>query len=103
VQGAEKVMDNWDDLISIFLAIPSMQELERRLRGRGTETEDKIQGRLSAAGHELTRAHRYQYIVLNDEVERAVSRINAIIDAEYMRYPRMKNTVLEVLDNVGTE
>lgn len=96
VQGAEKVMDKREDLVSIFLAVPSMEELESRLRGRGTETDEVIERRLAAAKHELTRISRYQYVVLNDEVEQAVARINTIIDAESYRYSRMENTVLEV-------
>ncbi len=96
VQGAEKVMDKREDLVSIFLAVPSMEELEHRLRGRGTETDEVIERRLAAAQQELTRVFRYQYVVLNDEVEQAVARINTIIDAENLRYSRMENTVLEV-------
>ncbi|HIW73940.1 MAG TPA: guanylate kinase [Firmicutes bacterium] len=99
VQGAEKVMDYRSDLVSVFITIPSMTELERRLRSRGTETEDKIQGRLAVARRELARAFRYDYVVLNDEVELAVERIHTIINAEKMRYSRMEKTVLEVLEN----
>ena len=102
VQGAEKVMDFRSDLVSIFITIPSMAELERRLRDRGTETEDKIRGRMEVARRELTRAFRYDYVVLNDEVQLAVKRINTIIDAEQMRYARMENYVLEVLEDVET-
>ena len=103
VQGAEKVMDHRSDLVSIFITIPSVEELERRLRGRGTETDEVIRGRMETARYELTRAFRYQYVVLNDEVELATDRINTIIDAESMRYPRMENTVLEVLKYVSTQ
>lgn len=96
VQGAEKVMEKRPDLVSIFIGIPSMEELERRLRGRGTETEEVIQKRMEAAHYELSRAHRYQYLVLNDEVDAACDRIKTIIDAEKLRYSRMKNIILEV-------
>ncbi len=99
VQGAEKVMDYRSDLVSIFITIPSMEELERRLRDRGTETEDKIRGRLAVAKRELSRAFRYDYVVLNDEVDLAVQRIHTIIDAEKMRYSRMEKIVLEVLED----
>ena len=96
VQGGEKVMDKCPDAVSIFIDVPSFEELERRLRGRGTETEDVIEGRLKAARYELSRIFRYQYVVLNDEVEAAVARVRAIIEAEHMRYSRMKNSILEV-------
>lgn len=99
VQGAEKVMDHRSDLVSVFITIPSMEELERRLRDRGTETEEKICGRMAVARRELARAFRYDYVVLNDEVELAVQRIQTIINAEQMRYSRMEQLVLEVLEN----
>ncbi len=103
VQGAEKVMDKTGDLVSVFLAVESMQELERRLRGRGTETDEVIAGRLAAAKRELTRISRYQYFVLDDEFERAAARISTIIDAESMRYHRMENIVMEVMKDVSTQ
>ena len=103
VQGAEKVMDHRSDVVSIFITIPSFEELERRLRGRGTESDEVIRGRMKTSQYELSRAFRYQYIVLNDEVEKAVDRINTIIDAESMRYSRMENTILEVLKDVSTQ
>ncbi len=96
VQGAEKVMAKRPDLVSIFIGIPSMEELERRLRGRGTETEEVIQKRMEAAIYELSRAKRYQYLVLNDEVAAACDRIKTIIDAENLRITRTNNTILEV-------
>ena len=103
VQGAEKVMDHRSDVVSIFITTPSYAELERRLRGRGTEPEEVIQKRMKTSQYELSRAFRYQYIVLNDEVEKAVERITTIIDAEHMRYSRMENTILEVLKDVSTQ
>ena len=103
VQGAEKVMNHRSDLVSVFITIPSFEELERRLRARATETEEKIRRRMATAQMELSRAFRYQYVVLNDEVERAVARINTIIEAESMRYNRMDNTILEVLNDVSTQ
>ena len=99
VQGAEQVMDHRSDLASVFITIPSMTELERRLRERGTESEESIGNRMAVARRELNRAFRYDYVVLNDEVPLAVRRIHTIIDAESMRYARMERTVMEVLEN----
>ena len=95
VQGAEKVMARCGDHVSIFVTAPSLTELEARLRGRGTETEEVIHGRLAAARSELAAADRYQYLVLNDTVEDAVKRIEAILLAESLRYDRMKTTLTE--------
>lgn len=97
VQGAERVMNYRSDLVSIFITIPSMKELERRLRQRGTETEESIQSRLGIAERELSRAFRYDYVVLNDELPLAVQRIHTIINAEKMRYTYMESTIMEVL------
>ncbi len=90
VQGAESVMHRIRDLVSVFLLPPSLEELERRLRGRGTETEDSVQNRLRAAFRELAHADRYQYLVQNDDVDAAVRRIGTIIETENMRYDRSK-------------
>lgn len=104
VQGAEKIMDFRSDVVSIFITIPSMAELERRLRGRATETEEKIQARLATATRELKRAFRYDYVVVNDEVDEAVRRINTIIEAEQMRFARMDNDYIRgVLEDAETE
>ncbi len=82
VQGAMQVMSRCDDYVSVFLTVPSMEELETRLRGRGTEEETWVQARLEAARHELEYIDRYQYTVLNDTVEAAVEQLNAIIETE---------------------
>lgn len=102
VKGALKVMDSGAQLSSVFVTVPSMEELERRLRGRQTETEETIRARLAIAAWELEQAHRYQYVVLNDTVEAAVQRVETIMKTENMRYPRMENIILEVLKDVKT-
>ncbi len=103
VQGAEKVMDSGAELVSVFLTIPSMEELERRLRGRQTETEESILSRLAIARRELHRAFRYDYVVVNDEVDAAVRRIETIFEAESMRYSRMEKMILEVMNHAETD
>ncbi len=100
VQGAEKIMDYRADLVSVFITIPSMEELRRRLVGRGTETEETIKARMDVAKRELQRAFRYDYVVINDEVDKAVERINTIIEAEQMRFARMDEEYIKgVLEN----
>ncbi len=104
VQGAEKVMDYRSDLLSIFITVPSMEELYRRLKGRGTETEETIEQRMAVAKKELQRAFRYDYVVVNDEVDKAVERINTIIDAEQMSFARMDEDYIKgVLEHAQTE
>lgn len=84
-RGAMQVIDKVPEAVTIFLMPPSLEELERRLRGRGTETEASIARRLGEANRELRTARRYKYAVLNDSVDKAVDEIVAILDGEHHR------------------
>ena len=90
VQGAMQVHDIRKDAVRIFIAPPSFAELEKRLTGRGTEDEATVHRRLETAKHELTLAHDFDYIVVNDTVEQAVSDVLAIMQAETCRAARVE-------------
>ncbi|MCH8828940.1 MAG: guanylate kinase [Planctomycetes bacterium] len=79
VQGALNVMKEYPDAVTIFLTTPSQEEYERRLRGRGTETEETIRKRLQTADSELILARQYQHLVVNDDLGRAVGEITVIL------------------------
>jgi guanylate kinase len=79
VDGAEKVRSRFPDVLTIFLRPSSEEELERRLRARGTESQDAIARRLEVARRELARAGSYRFQVVNDVVERAVDEITEIL------------------------
>jgi len=79
VQGAKQVKKLMPDALSIFIVPPSLEELERRLRGRGTDSEEKLVARLDRARHELGEKIHYAHTVINDEVDRAVEEILSII------------------------
>ncbi len=81
VQGAAQVKASMPEAITVFLTPPSMEELERRLRSRGTETEEKILRRLETARHELTLVDRYDHHIINDDAQRAAEELNAIINS----------------------
>ena len=81
VNGALKVMKE-NDVVSIFIMPPSVEVLEQRLRGRGTETEEVVQQRLNEALTEISKAYEYDYIVVNDNLEDAIVQVKAIIVAE---------------------
>jgi guanylate kinase len=83
VQGAQIVMRQYADAVTIFLQPGSLAELERRLRGRGTETEEAVQRRLAVARRELATADRYQYRVVNDDRDRAVQEISDLLRQEW--------------------
>jgi guanylate kinase len=80
VQGAKKVREKIPEALSIFIAPPNIAELERRLRGRNTDSEEKLQKRLTIAASELENAGRYDRIVINEDVHEAAREILSIID-----------------------
>lgn len=81
-QGALQVKEKMDNAVLIFIMPPSFEELEKRLRGRGTETEDAIQKRLNTVKAEMENAKHFHYNVVNDEIDRAVEEIETIIKNE---------------------
>ena len=80
VQGAEQVRRQVPDAISIFVAPPSLEELERRMEKRGSETPEDMASRREIAKREMAYMGEYEHVVINDEVERAVGEIRRIID-----------------------
>ena len=91
VQGARQVRERVPEAIKIFIIPPSLQVLEQRLRGRGTETEEQIQRRLARARGEYREADFYDYVVINDNLETAANELNAIITAELCRYAERRH------------
>jgi guanylate kinase len=85
-----------DDTVTIFILPPSMEVLENRLRGRGTETEEKIRKRLEQAKSEIKRAGEFEYIVTNDDIEKAARDILAIITAEKLKASKNIHTAKEL-------
>ena len=85
VEGAHNVKKNYPEAVTVFLAPPSFEELERRLRGRNQDSEEKILGRLQKARQEQKLAGDYDYIVINDDVDTAAEELKAIITAEKCR------------------
>ena len=81
-QGAMKVREKFPEGVYIFILPPSLAELERRIRGRDTETEDVLQKRLAAAIGEIEAGKCYKYVVTNDEVDGVVDSVCAILAAE---------------------
>ena len=88
VQGGANARKKQPDSVRIFVLPPSLAELERRLRKRGTESEDVIRRRLERFSKELEEVRNYNYVVVNDTVENAVDEICAILHAEKCRTER---------------
>ena len=79
VQGALQVMEKYPEALSIFLIPPSLEELEARLRARATETEDVLQKRLSKAKEEMSFTEKFDHVVINDDLDKAVDSVKEII------------------------
>ncbi|BET25582.1 guanylate kinase [Limnobacter thiooxidans] len=85
-QGAEQVVRKVDNVVSIFILPPSMEELEKRLRGRGTDSEEVILKRMGAAQREIEQATRFDYVILNDDFTQALLELKSIVFASRCRF-----------------
>lgn len=94
VQGALTVKELVPEAICIFIMPPSMKELKKRLIGRGTESKEKVLGRFKTAYQEINNVTRYNYVVTNDEVEKAANKIAAILLSEKCRVDRIEEVYL---------
>jgi guanylate kinase len=97
VQGARQVRSRGIETVSIFVLPPSADILEQRLRGRSKDSEEQIQRRLAVARREIGEYNRYEYVVINDEVESAVDRLRAIIMAERARVTPMRREAERII------
>lgn len=99
VQGARQVREKFPEGLFIFLAPPSLSELHSRILTRGTESDEVIKGRMEKARKEIEMMNLYDYVVENDEVEKACSRIQAIIVAEHCRRERVQHRYKKMLES----
>ncbi|MBX6395014.1 MAG: guanylate kinase [Alicyclobacillaceae bacterium] len=88
IQGARQVKEKFPQGVFVFLAPPSVRELKNRILGRGSETEESFRIRFGAVSEELRHLWEYDYVVINDEVEKACQRIRSIIIAEHLSVRR---------------
>ncbi|EIT85031.1 guanylate kinase [Fictibacillus macauensis ZFHKF-1] len=97
VQGALQVRDVFPEGVFIFLTPPSLEELRNRIVGRGTETEELINNRMNVAREEIEMMQHYDYSVVNDQVDCACDRIQAIITSEHCKVDRVTNRYKSLL------
>ncbi len=93
IQGAMQVKARYPKGIFVYIVPPSLETLSARLHGRGTDSEDVIQKRLAEITKELSMAHKYDYIIVNDVLEDAVCKACAILEAEKCKLSRNENHV----------
>ncbi len=96
VQGAMQIKKKMPESVLVFIAPPSKQVLRQRIEGRATETMDVIDKRMEAAVEELKKIDEYDYVIVNDEVYLAVSKLESIIKAEKLKTKRNKSFIQEV-------
>jgi guanylate kinase len=88
-QGTQQLKQEMrEDLVSIFILPPSTEELERRLYARAQDSEEVVRGRMAKAADEMSHWAEYDYIIINDDVERALGEVKAILTAERLRRQR---------------
>jgi guanylate kinase len=92
-QGARQVRERFRSAVGIFILPPSIAELERRLRGRGTDSDAVIEGRMAQARDEMAHLDEYDYLVVNDGFEVALDALAAIVVAERQRLERQRPRV----------
>lgn len=94
IQGALKIKELLPETLFIFILPPSMKELKNRLLGRNTETKEKAIERFKTAYKEINEVTKYNYVIVNDEIEKAANKINSIITAEKCRVDRIEEVYL---------
>jgi guanylate kinase len=98
VQGAQQIKEREEDAVFIFLLPPSLQACEERLKKRGDDTNEEILLRLERARKEVESAHLYDYLIINDTIDKAFEKFKSIIIAEKNKTKRVKALLDKILD-----
>ena len=102
VKGAGQVVQKFDDAVTIFVIPPSYMDLERRLRGRGPDDEASFERRLAVAGEEMSQFRKYQYAIVNVDLEASVEALKTVIRAARLRTSRVAETAEKILSTFET-
>ncbi|GGM20991.1 guanylate kinase [Paraliobacillus quinghaiensis] len=98
VQGALQVKENFPEGVFVFLSPPSLEELKNRIVSRGTESDALVTNRLQAAKDEIQLMDAYDYVVVNDQVDKAVEKVQAIVKSEHCKRERVAKQYKKVLE-----
>jgi guanylate kinase len=102
VQGARQIREAALDAVAVFVLPPSFQALAGRLRSRASESEEDLSVRLSLARREAEEYPRYDYLIVNDDLERATRDLRAVIEAERRRVRRLEEEARRILETFGS-
>lgn len=95
VQGAQIIKEKYPDTLLIFILAPSMNEIKKRLISRKTETKEQIINRFKLAYNELNEVNKYNYVVVNDDIDECVNKVNSIIISNKYRVDRIEEMSVE--------
>ena len=95
VQGAKQIKELYPETILIFIMAPSMREVKRRIMMRGDENIDQIISRFKVAYNEINQINNYNYVVVNDDLDKAVAKVEAILISEKLRVDRIEELSVE--------
>lgn len=95
VEGAINIKSKYPDAVMVFVAPPSFKELKKRLQGRGTEKADVVEKRLLRAKEEMSFVDKFDYVIVNDDVEKAANDFQCVLSAEKLQYRRSRNTLIQ--------
>ncbi|MBQ6415135.1 MAG: guanylate kinase [Butyrivibrio sp.] len=101
IQGALQIKEQYKDAVLLFVMPPSAQVLEKRLRGRGTETDEVIAKRLARAKEEAVGIEKYDYIVVNDDLDECVEKVHEIISSAHNTPDRNADFINEMRDQLN--
>ena len=102
-QGAEQLRKQFPEAVAIFILPPSMTELERRLRGRGTESDEVIARRLDGASREMRRVGQFDYVIINSSFSEALGLLRAVVVAARQRVARVGEREDELFRSLGVQ
>lgn len=97
IQGAAQVKKSCPNGVFVFIAPPSLDELRKRIVNRGTDNEESINLRLKSAKEEMRASFDYDYVIINDDLNKAVLKLQSVILAERCKVPRNKDKILEII------
>ena len=95
MQGAKQIKEVYPEGVFIFVLPPSLEELKSRIVGRGTETQEEIEKRFSCAFEEINQIVNYDYFIVNEDIEKSVNDVEAIIASEKNKVIRYKNNIID--------
>ena len=95
MQGARQIKEVYPEGVFIFVLPPSLEELKSRIVGRGTETQEEIEKRFSCSFEEINQIVNYDYFIVNEDIEKSVNDVEAIILSEKNKVTRYKNNIID--------